>query len=117
MAAKRRQFYIGQRIGNGWTVTSKRRVPIPQSPGSRFPQTLGIQVLCHCGRPFTVSITNIKTQLGCGCLSKNRKPGQRLSFDLDAMLEEGLQAFKTDVSYFIAVFEEAHLIRAELGID
>jgi hypothetical protein len=63
MPARRREFTVGEVVGNGWTVISPDRIRMPINGIHDY--TLGVRVRCHCGKPFTVSITNFRTQLGC----------------------------------------------------
>jgi hypothetical protein len=102
--AKRRVFTEGEIIGNGWTVLSSERVAMPLADGSVHPKTLGIRVRCHCGNPFVVSITNLSSQLGCGCSSKNKgsnSPERRAKRNRATLKKEmGLAYYRPIVNEF-----------------
>lgn len=107
----RREFRVGEIIGNGWTVISPERVPIRLSTGRLYQ---GIRVRCHCGTPFVVSITNVQQQLGCGCQrGKNRVQSQtpheirrrrrRAIQRLEPMCAEFEAAVRIDTGYTIDI--------------
>lgn len=111
MVAHRREFVVGEVVGNNWVVMSSKRVWMPIKGRNRH--TLGIRVRCHCGLPFAVSISNLRTQLGCGCSSKNkgsRRPVLPKGKGWMDVRTEYLSALALDPLMLVELAEDANTI-------
>lgn len=103
MPAHRKVFEKGQRLPNGCRVLDPASFRMPYGDG-KFSRA--ITVVCHCGVPFVVRVSNIPVTRSCGCLSRSKGSRNGKRFQAFQPVVQAFQdALLEDIGYVIQIAE------------